>query len=162
MPLESIFSFQGYIGTPSTRKIVSREILNRQRKKFLSMLIHFRLSEWRRTAETSRKEFFLIARTSFSIFRETPKCTYTFFLRPKKCRMERGEISTREDFFRSSPDEHLDPNRRGCSEKIFFSRFAGSPLRGNFLRCSWKNSCQNKKNHHRFWNAWWLSNSQQI
>ena len=59
--------------------------------------------------------------------------------------MTHGEISTREDFFRSSPNQHHDLNRRGCSEKIFFSRFAGSPLRGNFLRCSRKKSRQNKK-----------------
>lgn len=158
MPLELIFSLQGYIGTPSTRKIVSREILNPQREKFLSMIIPadrrcssiFDLASEDERQKRAGKNSSWLRECVSRFFEKRLSAPIHFFSDRKKCRMTHGEISTREDFFRSSPNQHHDLNRRGCSEKIFFSRFAGSPLRGNFLRCSRKNSCQNKKNHHRF------------
>ena len=64
--------------------------------------------------------------------------------------MAHGEISTRGDFFRSSPNEHLDQTDEAVAKKSFFRASPVRPCEEISCDALGKNLGKAKKNHHRF------------
>lgn len=158
MPLESIFSFQGYIGTPSTRKIVSREILNRQREKFLSMIIpadvdahpFFDLASEDERQRRAGKNFSWLRERVSRFFEKRLSAPIHFFSDRKNAGWRTAKSPLVEISFGLRRMSIMIQTDEAVAKKSFFRASPVRPCEEISCDALGKKSRQNKKNHHRF------------